>query len=202
MSDEFQELPEDEVLLQRMEAWLKETRPAAPAGLAAGVMEAIDNTAAARTARRPQGWIARLAPRRAWVWAPVAAAAAILLLLALRGDRPRQPAGSLAAGPFAQREVDAESLRAALSPADSVRCVFEFAAKEAHEVCLVGNFNLWKVCDTPLRRTSAGNWAVSVQLPRGRYEYVFVVDGQWVADPAAAVKVDDGFGGQKAILLL
>jgi 1,4-alpha-glucan branching enzyme len=93
-------------------------------------------------------------------------------------------------------------MAAANPAADSVRCVFQFAAKDAHEVCLVGSFNFWKVCDAPLRPTRDGKWAITVALPRGRYEYVFVVDGQWVADPAATLRVDDGFGGQKAILLL
>jgi 1,4-alpha-glucan branching enzyme len=44
-------------------------------------------------------------------------------------------------------------------------------------------------------------WSVTLPLTPGRYEYMFVVDGQrWVSDPAAIEQSDDGFGARNAVL--
>ena len=43
------------------------------------------------------------------------------------------------------------------------------------------------------------NW---VPLPRGAHEYMFLVDGTWVTDPAAPETRPDGFGRTNAILRL
>jgi hypothetical protein len=40
-----------------------------------------------------------------------------------------------------------------------------------------------------------GNWAKTLELKPGTYEYLFVVDGHWVADPGSAVTVSNPFGG-------
>jgi 1,4-alpha-glucan branching enzyme len=85
---------------------------------------------------------------------------------------------------------------------DRVHYVFRFADPEAREVCVVGSFNRWTVCDTRLKPEGDGTWTVSIDLPHGRYEYMFVVDGCWISDPAARRHVDDGFGRKNALLLL
>jgi 1,4-alpha-glucan branching enzyme len=94
----------------------------------------------------------------------------------------------------------AESGRGA-SPA-TVAHEFVFGAGDAESVCLVGNFNRWTVCATPLERTPDGLWRVICELPPGRHEYMFVVDNEWRSDPDAGLYVDDGFGNQNAVLLL
>lgn len=88
--------------------------------------------------------------------------------------------------------------------AEAVTHRFEFSAPEAHRVCLVGDFNNWKVCEAPLSKDEAtGLWTVLLSLPPGRHEYMFVVDeGSWILDPAAPVRVDDGFGNQNGVLFL
>jgi hypothetical protein len=37
-------------------------------------------------------------------------------------------------------------------------------------------------------------------MPPGTYEYCFVVDGHWIADPGAAKSVPNPFGGRNSIL--
>jgi hypothetical protein len=88
--------------------------------------------------------------------------------------------------------------------AQSVAHLFEFSDPGANKVCLVGDFNNWKVCEAPLHKDeTTGRWTVQLALPPGRHEYMFVVDGSsWVTDPAAPVSVDDGFGNQNAVLFL
>ena len=52
--------------------------------------------------------------------------------------------------------------------------------------------------------TPAGNglWKIHLDLPHGRHEYVFVVDGHWETDPSVPATVDDGFGSKNTLLLL
>jgi len=97
---------------------------------------------------------------------------------------------------------DAPVNTASAPPANTVRYQFTFKAPEAKEVCLAGNFNHWQVCETPLQRVGEDLWSVSVELPKGRYEYMFVVDGRWVPDPTARGYIQDGFGNRNAVLQL
>jgi len=61
---------------------------------------------------------------------------------------------------------------------------FVVAYPEAKSVTIAGDFNNWT--DTPLRRGKDGIWVIRLDLPPGRYEYSFKIDGQkWVPDPRA-----------------
>jgi hypothetical protein len=44
---------------------------------------------------------------------------------------------------------------------------------------------------------------VSVPLVRGRHVYAFVVDGShWVADPAAPLAAEEGFGFRNSVVVV
>ncbi len=77
---------------------------------------------------------------------------------------------------------------------------FVLRAPKARHVSVVGDFNGWDPGAHQLER--AGEvWRTVISLPRGRYEYQFVVDGDvWMVDPAAPGTVDDGFGGRNGVL--
>ena len=71
----------------------------------------------------------------------------------------------------------------------------------ARTVEVAGDFNEWNPARTSLERISDGAWAVTIPLKPGRYEYMFVVDGQqWIAAPFATERSDDGFGSLNAVL--
>jgi len=72
----------------------------------------------------------------------------------------------------------------------------------AQEVCIAGSFNEWHPSATPMIRLEDGKWAKELALPPGRYEYRFVVDGQWVDDPAATELIPNSFGTANAVLLV
>lgn len=96
-------------------------------------------------------------------------------------------------------------LRGALAtrpPAEGLVAVqFTLAAPQAHRVQVAGDFNGWNAAGTPLVRGADGTYRAQLLLPRGKYQYQFVVDGErWVPDPRAAELVDDGFGGRNALL--
>lgn len=60
---------------------------------------------------------------------------------------------------------------------------FSHLAPTAHDVSLVGTFNDWDPNVTPMERQPAGEWSVTVDLPSGRYQYLYVVDGHLCGDP-------------------
>jgi hypothetical protein len=126
------------------------------------------------------------------------------LLAWLRAPRI-SPLGALGGAAAAALVAVALALRlAAPAPAPAggapVLAQLRLAAPDARAVFVAGDFNGWRPETTPLRRGDGGTWSVRVPLAPGRrYQYVFVVDGRWVPDPAAPA-TDDGFGGQNAVL--
>jgi len=82
-------------------------------------------------------------------------------------------------------------------------CVrMELARPDAQEVGIAGSFNDWHPSVTPMIRLSDGMWAKELVLPPGSYEYRFVVDGEWVDDPAATELIPNSFGTANAVLVI
>lgn len=62
--------------------------------------------------------------------------------------------------------------------------VFSVRLNEAKKVLLAGDFNGWSAMGTPLQTNGRpGVWVAKLPLPRGRYRYRLIVDGQWMTDP-------------------
>lgn len=77
------------------------------------------------------------------------------------------------------------------------------SAPDAVQVAVVGDWNEWNNDADLLRdRDGDGVWEIRLEVPRGQeYQYQFLIDGrQWIPDPNAAIKVDDGFGGMNSVL--
>ena len=77
---------------------------------------------------------------------------------------------------------------------------FEFTHATAKTVCLAGSFNHWQPAAEALQSSGAGNWWKETSLAAGSYEYCFVVDGQWTADPLSNETVANPFGGRNSVL--
>jgi 1,4-alpha-glucan branching enzyme len=73
-------------------------------------------------------------------------------------------------------------------------------APAASRVNVAGGFNDWSSEATPLKRTSAGEWAARLLLRAGQYEYRFIVDGHWTEDPRASQQVANPYGGLNSVL--
>ena len=80
----------------------------------------------------------------------------------------------------------------------TVRLVF--SKPEAKAVFLAGDFNNWNTTGIPMRRDWHGRWSVEVQLPAGSYQYKFVADGAWFADPANPNEAPNNFGTKNSRL--
>ena len=72
------------------------------------------------------------------------------------------------------------------------------------QVQLAGSFNGWNKDANPLSDADGdGVWLLELELPKGRHEYKFVVNGdQWQHDPDNPVTDPDGMNGYNSILEL
>jgi hypothetical protein len=81
--------------------------------------------------------------------------------------------------------------------------VFVYASERpAKKVFLAGSFNTWRPQDRKfeLRENRPGIWSVTIPLDPGLYQYKFIVDGSWIADPANPNTRPDGFGGSYSLV--
>lgn len=154
---------------------LRSLRVNAPPEFARRVMAALPDGPDASLA----GLFRRLWPEGGrWLLPALAGAAAMFLIVTL----PMRPA----------RDGEPETV--------SVR--FELHAPAAQSVELLGDFTGWRAGAIRLTGPDAsGHWTADVQLPAGRHEYIFLVDGrQWQTDPRAEIRRADGFGRENAIV--
>ena len=82
---------------------------------------------------------------------------------------------------------------------DSVARFFLPGYAGARQVYLSGSFNDWSTMQTPAARTENG-WEVSLALAPGKYQYKFIIDGRWTADPNNNLKQDDLNGGKNSVV--
>ncbi len=76
---------------------------------------------------------------------------------------------------------------------------FQLIAPDAEEVLLLGDFTNWEENPVLLRHQNDGIWKISLPLDPGRYEYRFVVDGQWRDDVKCHHRVSNPFGTQNCV---
>jgi hypothetical protein len=179
----------------RLAAALAEYADALPpldAGLDARIMGALRRRA---RGRRAAWWRWFVEPRRVAL-RPALAAAAMVALVVLTSlvtlEIGRRGRGAPLAAPAAE------------VPAGTVLVRFELQAPDARRVALAGSFNEWNDSTIVFTRGgAAGVWAVTIALPPGRYQYLFVVDGErWMPDPGAHAQVEDEFGQQNSLLVV
>lgn len=78
--------------------------------------------------------------------------------------------------------------------------VFEFFAPAAQDIRLAGSFNNWDASKHRLRKDSNGHWHLTLKLKSGRYEYRYLVDGNWENDQKPVICVPNAFGTWNCIV--
>jgi len=77
--------------------------------------------------------------------------------------------------------------KAVLSPTKAEkakRVTFSVRAKEGSKVFLAGSFNDWDPTAKEMKdKKNGGVFTATLDLPAGSYQYKFVIDGIWCADP-------------------
>lgn len=154
---------------------LASMRRPAPPGFARRVMARLPERAGVR---RVAGWRRWWPDGGRWLAPALAGACAALLVIVAVPSLRQAPAG------------------------DRLAVHFELHAPGARTVELVGDFTGWQTGRIHLRGPDAsGHWTADVDLPQGRHEYIFLVNGQeWVADPLAEILRPDGFGRENAVM--
>jgi 1,4-alpha-glucan branching enzyme len=76
---------------------------------------------------------------------------------------------------------------------------FELLASNASKVAMSGDFNAWDKNGIPLKKDRNGIWKTEVSLKPGKYEYKFIVDGQWYRDPTNKSYVRNAFGTENSV---
>ena len=82
------------------------------------------------------------------------------------------------------------------------RVTFSLHAPEATQVFVAGTFNGWDPRARPLKRDKKGTWRTWTSLESGRYEYRFVVNGEWREDPACRETCHNAFGTRNSVVRL
>ncbi|MFM2286481.1 MAG: hypothetical protein RLZZ543_1978 [Bacteroidota bacterium] len=72
--------------------------------------------------------------------------------------------------------------------------------ERAHTVLVAGDFNDWKPDELYMAKTDSG-WVLPYVLKPGNYGYKFIVDDQWIVDPANPHVQDDGNGNTNSLLV-
>jgi len=64
------------------------------------------------------------------------------------------------------------------------------------------SFNNWDAVSHPLKRRPGRSniHATTVPLSPGRHEYKFIVNGQWLCDPAYEHRVSSGLGTMNSVV--
>lgn len=169
-----------------------------PAGLAQGVMAAIQYAAAPGTEKESliskiRTWF-DLRPLLGWQAAGVAVAASVMLTVSLSFLRHPVQDSPLSPG--------FEPVAMTPGAAQGRLVKFKLYAPDASQVMVVGDFNEWgSGSGSPLVKKHNGEWVAEIPLSPGNYQYAFVVDGKtWVEDPQAVQHVQDDFGRKNAVL--
>ena len=79
---------------------------------------------------------------------------------------------------------------------------FQLHAPQARQVFLAGEMTDWDKGKRAMEKAADGRWTLRLDLAPGQWVYKFVVDGQWMADPAHADRDADGRGGEHSFVFV
>ena len=82
------------------------------------------------------------------------------------------------------------------------KVTFSLTAPEAMSVLLAGDFTNWQEAPVVLKKLKSGLWKTTVSLAPGRYQYRFLVDGEWRDDSSCALRQANDFGGENCVCIV
>lgn len=68
-------------------------------------------------------------------------------------------------------------------------------------VSMKGDMNAWNATTAPFQKVG-GEWQFTFSLPPGRYQYLYMVDGREMKDPANELTISNGIGGMNNLLVV
>ncbi|MBU1162072.1 MAG: isoamylase early set domain-containing protein [Proteobacteria bacterium] len=82
------------------------------------------------------------------------------------------------------------------------KVTFSLTSPDAKEVILMGDFNQWNPKVHPMKKNKNGVWKKMTMLFPGKYEYRFMVDGQWKNDPENNQTRTNRFGTKNNVIVV
>lgn len=86
------------------------------------------------------------------------------------------------------------------APPQTVSVVLSAYQPNARRVTVAGEFNGWSAAANPMEPRGEGRWQTTLALKPGRYQYKFIVDGEWMPDPDAKQNVYNTFGTLNSVV--
>lgn len=78
---------------------------------------------------------------------------------------------------------------------------FRVRAEPGSKVYAAGTFNAWDPTSRPLSdKLGDGQYVGFLMLPKGRYEYKFVINGVWCLDPECPEWVANNYGSLNSVV--
>ena len=115
--------------------------------------------------------------------------------------RPQPAPASKASAGRAEKSQKEKSREPRQKTGNQKPIQFSLHAPQAKSVQVAGNFNNWDPKKSRLERDGDG-WKANIPLAPGRYEYRFVVDGEWITDPNCKETVRNDYGSTNAVLVV
>jgi 1,4-alpha-glucan branching enzyme len=82
----------------------------------------------------------------------------------------------------------------------TVAVKFALNKPDAKSVSVCGEFNQWSIGAAPMKRRHDGQWETVLELAPGRYQYKFVIDGEWMPDPTARENIPNPHGSLNSVI--
>jgi 1,4-alpha-glucan branching enzyme len=83
------------------------------------------------------------------------------------------------------------------------RVTFSVRAEVGSKVFLAGCFNNWDPTAKQMEdKKGTGEFTCCINLPKGKYEYKFVIDGVWVADGECPDWVQNDMGSMNSVKIV
>ena len=81
------------------------------------------------------------------------------------------------------------------------KIAFRMAAAPGSKVSVAGTFNDWDPEKNPMKDDpGSGHCKTVVALPAGKYEYKFIVNGEWGLDPNCQDQAPDNHGSLNSVI--
>jgi 1,4-alpha-glucan branching enzyme len=87
-------------------------------------------------------------------------------------------------------------------PSAEKTVAFKISAPHAKKAVVTGSFRSWSDKGVNMSKNEKGLWTASVNLSPGTHEYMFIIDGTWMADPANPKTVSNPYGGANSVIVV
>ena len=83
------------------------------------------------------------------------------------------------------------------------RVVFQVKANPGSDVFLSGSFNSWEINGKKMKDANGtGEFTTMLYLPKGKYEYKYVINGEWHVDPECPKWVQNECGTLNSLVAI